>query len=65
MESLLRASDVAKILGVAESTVYSWTKKKVIPHCKIGNCILFKKDDIFQLIEDSMVEPEKGGSRVH
>lgn len=46
---VLTIKDVAEIFSVAEQTVYTWAKKKVIPSSKIGRVIRFDRDQIFAL----------------
>jgi len=38
--------DVAKILGVKPSTVYTWIKQGKIPHIRIGRLIRFTLEQI-------------------
>jgi len=38
--------DVAKILGVKPSTIYTWIKQGKIPHIRIGRLIRFTLEQI-------------------
>ena len=51
MDELLRARDVARILGVAEPTVYSFSKKGILPHVLIGSSVRFLPEDVQALID--------------
>jgi excisionase family DNA binding protein len=55
MERLLNMVEVAEMLGVEESTVYSWTHRKTIPHIKIGRLLRFRESDIAAWLEDKAV----------
>ena len=44
--STLTANEVAEYLGISTDTVYKLAREKVIPHVKIGQRVLFKKDRI-------------------
>ena len=50
MSEFLRPLDVAKILGVTRTTVYSLIKTGEIPASKIGNNVLIKRETIDRLI---------------
>ena len=54
---LLKAADVAKLLGVCESTVYEWSEIDYIPHFRLGpgdkkQCVRFDKEDVLQWIKE-------------
>ena len=46
MPKLYDIRDVAKILGVKPSTVYTWIKQGKIPHIRIGRLIRFTLEQI-------------------
>lgn len=55
---LLSPKQVAKALNVAESTVYGWTRKRILPHYKLGACIRFRMDEILDFVERQKVEAD-------
>lgn len=47
MEKLLNIDELAEILGVAKTTIYSWTSRNKIPHIKLSKRLLkFREKDI-------------------
>ena len=46
MNKLLTPDEVADLLKVKKSTIYSWTHLEYIPHIKLGNRLRFKEADI-------------------
>ena len=46
MNKLLSPGEIADLLGVKKSTIYSWTHQDFIPHVKLGNLLRFKEKDI-------------------
>lgn len=55
LESLLTAQDVAKLLNVEVQLVYRLKATKKIPFLKIGGIIRFRKADIEEWLEKSVV----------
>ena len=51
LKKLLTVKDVAKLLSVAQSTVYSWVLSGDIPYYKLGKAIRFKDEDVLQWLE--------------
>jgi len=51
LKKLLTVKDVAKLLSVAQSTVYSWVVSGDIPYYKLGKAIRFKEEDVLQWLE--------------
>ena len=49
---LLNLSAAAKLLGKAESTIYSMTSSRAIPYHKRGNKLYFFKDELTAWIAD-------------
>ena len=43
---LLKAKEIAAIIGVQPSTIYQWTHQRFIPHVKIGKLVRFNADDV-------------------
>jgi excisionase family DNA binding protein len=46
MEKLLTPEDVCRILGIERSTLYSWTRKDLIPHVKINGLLRFREEEM-------------------
>ena len=45
---LLTVEEVAKLLGVAISTVYGWTSRRKIPFRKAGSLLRFDYEEIIE-----------------
>lgn len=55
-----RPKMAAKLLGVSERTLWSWTNRGLIPHIRIGKVVLYSVD----LLRAWLVEQtSKGGNR--
>ena len=39
-------NDVAKMLGVSHTTLYSWNRKKILIAYSIGNRVYYKHDEV-------------------
>jgi len=46
MEKLLTPEEICKILEIEKSTLYSWTRKELIPYVKVNGLLRFKEDEI-------------------
>ena len=55
---LLEAHDVAEMLNVKLSTVYTWVLEGYLPAIKLGKLVRFKLDEVLDWIEDNRVEIE-------
>ncbi len=53
---LLSRHEVAKMLGISLMTLYTWTKKGIIPAYRIGNKIKYKKSEVLESME--LVNPK-------
>jgi excisionase family DNA binding protein len=59
MEKLLTKKDVLEMLGIKESTLYTWVHHKKIPYIKLGKrCLRFKESLILEWIADREVRPQ-------
>ena len=56
MNKLLSPGEIADLLGVKKSTIYSWTHQDFIPHVKLGNLLRFKEKDILVWIEKRSIK---------
>lgn len=59
MERLLNIGQLAGLLGVEVSTVYSWTHRKAIPFIKIGKLVRFRESDIMTWLEKKACTPDQ------
>ena len=57
MEQLLNIQELAVLLGVEVSTIYSWTCRRSIPYLKIGKLLRFRVSDVELWIEEKIVLP--------
>lgn len=55
-EPLLRARDVADILGVSANTVLDWAEAGKLPSFKLGYARRFRESEIAEWIESCRVE---------
>ena len=46
MEKLLRAKEIAEILGVPVGTIRAWVFEKRLPFVHLGRAIRFRSEDI-------------------
>ena len=53
---LLEAHDVADMLNVKLSTVYTWVLEGYLPAIKLGKLVRFKLDEVLEWIEGNRVE---------
>jgi len=53
---LLEAHDVAEMLNVKLSTVYTWVLEGYLPAIKLGKLVRFKLDEVLEWIEGNRVE---------
>ncbi len=58
-EELLKVDEVAEILGVSKSTIYTWTSEQVIPHFKIGGRVLFRRNHIDKWLSERFVADKR------
>jgi len=56
---LLEAHDVADMLNVKLSTVYTWVLEGYLPAIKLGKLVRFKLDEVLEWIEGNRVEIEQ------
>ena len=58
-EDLLKVEDVAQLLGVSKSTIYTWTSEQVIPHFKIGGRVLFRRHHIDKWMDQRFIADKR------
>ncbi len=56
----LRVSQVARLLGVARSTVYGWVNDGVLPAVKIGKVTLILGEDMQELLRSHRLPCKEG-----
>lgn len=54
---LLSVKEVAEILKVKPSTIYSWAEQRLIPSFKLNGLLRFSEDDILRWIESCKRQP--------
>jgi len=59
MERLLTIDQLAEILQVKKSTIYSWTFSRKIPYVKINGALRFKEKAITTWIDSREEEPRE------
>ena len=67
MQRLLRAPDVAQILNVQISTVYSLARRGLIPHVRLNEhsrrpLIRFRRSDVEELLRAKTIADPKSGT---
>ncbi|MCK5833992.1 helix-turn-helix domain-containing protein [bacterium] len=55
---LLEAKDVAEMLNVKLTTVYTWALEGYLPAFKFGKLVRFRLNEVLEWIEDNKVEFE-------
>jgi excisionase family DNA binding protein len=58
MESLLTAHELAEVLRVAPATIYSRAKQRLIPFYRLGDRVLFNRDEVLAAIRQPATESE-------
>ena len=66
MEKLMTAKDVADVLNLQRSTVYSLVRRGVLPHVRLTqgirrSMVRFRPEDIDRLIKERTCPVRKGG----
>jgi len=56
---LLTPEQVAEMLQVKLSTVYSWTHQRVIPYFKVGRLVRFTRSGIEKWLQERQREPQE------
>lgn len=54
----MNVKETAVFLRVSTSSIYKMTMKNTIPHYKLGNRLLFQKQDLIGFINGSRVNPD-------
>jgi excisionase family DNA binding protein len=57
-DNLIEAKDVAEILNVKLTTVYTWSLEGYLPAFKLGKLVRFKRDEVLAWIEDNKIAVE-------
>lgn len=58
---LLSREDTAKTLCISLPTLHEWTKQSLIYAYRIGNRVLYKKEDILLALKKINHQPKRGG----
>ncbi len=52
--------EIARILGVSQATIYSWTSKNLIPHIKLGRrCLRFREKEIAEWLDQKTAKMDQ------
>jgi excisionase family DNA binding protein len=63
MSSLLTARELAEDFGVAPATIYSRAKQRLIPCYRMGDRLLFDRDEVLAAIRQPATESGDFGIR--
>lgn len=55
-KEMLNVKEASKLLGVAETTLWSWIYEKRLPFYRLGRAIRLKEKDVLDFREKSRVE---------
>jgi hypothetical protein len=53
----MRPDTAAKALGISERSLWSLTKSGVVPHAKVGGCVLYPTGPILRWLEEITSKP--------
>lgn len=56
---LLGIEEMARFLGVSQSTLYAWVNQRRIPHIKVGRLVKFKPEEIDSWLKEHSVAERK------
>jgi excisionase family DNA binding protein len=59
LKRLIRPDELAKALGVAQVTVYSWCRRGVIPHLKLEGVVRFDPDEVAEWLRECQISARK------
>lgn len=59
-DKLIQPNELIKYLCISKPTLYRLVSERKIPYCKVGGSLRFRKADIDNYLEKSLVEPFKG-----
>lgn len=57
--NLMTPQEAADYLKVKLSTIYNWSWKKILPTCKLGKLLRFRKNDLDEFISKNITEVRK------
>ncbi|MBL8695930.1 MAG: helix-turn-helix domain-containing protein [Planctomycetes bacterium] len=63
LDEILTLPEVARLLKVAEKTVYAMAKRAQLPAFKVGGQWRFKRVDLDQWVEDQKAAQRKGAPK--
>ncbi len=55
MKNLLTAMEVAEYLGVTKRTVMTYKKKGILPYYQVGRVLRFRREDVYNHIENNLM----------
>ena len=57
MEKLLNNNEAADLLGISPFSLRGKVSRREVPFVKFGRRVLFRKEDLIELIENCTVQP--------
>jgi excisionase family DNA binding protein len=63
-EPLLRARDLAELLGFSAGTIIDWTEKGDLPAFKVGGRLRFRESEVLDWLEGRRVNGPDAGEEV-
>ena len=63
-EPLLRARDLADLLGFSPATIVDWTEKSDLPAFKVGGRLRFRESEVLDWLETRRVNGPAAGEEV-
>lgn len=51
LEKLLKAEELASLLGIKKNTLYHWVSSGFIPYLKVGGGVRFNQSEVLQWLE--------------
>ncbi len=61
LDPLLRSGEAAKLLGISQSTLWKWIKKRRIPYIHYGREARFRKSELIAWQEKQRVDEQPQG----
>lgn len=56
---LLGIEEMARFLGISQSTLYAWVNQRRIPHIKVGRLVKFDPKEIEGWLKEHSVEEKR------
>jgi excisionase family DNA binding protein len=56
-DNLITPNELTEFLRISKSSLYRLVDGRIIPFCKVGGVLRFRKSDIEDYIEKSLIRP--------